>query len=194
MKYVELFLIFVAIVCIYLHSDLVVGAGALLVITLSILSMFYQFFGFALLNGIGLRKLFRKKTYQDTSAMSFVGAAVTGFMVLSIAPLALLFNFMSYSGASEMITIGMAALIVTNAVALIIWLVKKAKNCLLILKRTVPFTLALIVFVIHTPEEWNMFRHRNYPGAYELHQQMMQHPEDMDILCKYYDAIDQPCF
>ena len=74
-------------------------------------------FGFVFLNGIRLRKLFKKESYIGVSTLRIIGSALAGFS-FSSAVLGVLFWVMDYTGTSEMLTIGLVGLVPVLAIAI----------------------------------------------------------------------------
>jgi len=103
---VELIPIVFFILAILLFLFSLPGGAALMILSLSFLSILYCYFGFALLNGISLRKIFKKSSYTEISSMRIVGAIGTG-IGLSTAIIGVLFKFMSWPGSSFMLMIGL---------------------------------------------------------------------------------------
>lgn len=103
---VELIPIAIFILALLLFLFSLPGGAALMILSLSFLSILYCYFGFALLNGIPLRKIFKKSSYTAISSMRIVGAIGTG-IGLSTAIIGVLFKFMSWPGSSFMLIIGL---------------------------------------------------------------------------------------
>jgi hypothetical protein len=103
---VELISIALFILALLLFLFSLPGGAALMILSLGFLSILYFYFGFALLNGIPLRKIFKKSSYSSISSMRIVGAIGTG-IGLSTAIIGVLFKFMSWPGSYFMLIIGL---------------------------------------------------------------------------------------
>ncbi len=75
----------------------------LLILSTYFLSCLYLFFGFALLNGIGFKGIFKKTSYKNLNALSIALAAVSGW-ALSILIIGSLLKFNYYPGEIVLIT------------------------------------------------------------------------------------------
>jgi hypothetical protein len=74
MKKFELIFVVLGLVSILLNLFLIPFANLFMLLSLSILSVFYLYFSFAFFNGIQLRNIFKKVAYTDVSALRIVGA------------------------------------------------------------------------------------------------------------------------
>lgn len=116
MRILEIILIALSFLGVMLSYSLVTGGNLLTVAAFTCLIFFYLIFGFALFNGFSLIDLFRKKAYQSTSAMRFLGAVCFGF-TLFILVNGIFFKIMLWPGSSIIILVGFFALIVSIIVA-----------------------------------------------------------------------------
>ena len=93
------------------------SAKEVFLLLMTLLSFLYLIFGFVFLNGIRLRKLFKKESYIGVSTLRIIGSALAGFS-FSSAVLGVLFWVMDYTGTSEMLTIGLVGLVPVLAIAI----------------------------------------------------------------------------
>lgn len=116
MKKSELVFGLLALVALVLRFFALNGGAQLLIIALTALAVLYFYFGFALLNHIPLRKLFRKESYRSVSTMRIFGAIAAG-TALSMVVVGILFKLLRWPGAHEMLLIGLMGLALVFAVA-----------------------------------------------------------------------------
>ena len=109
-----------------------------MILSLSFLSILYCYFGFAILNGISFRKIFKKSSYIGISSMRIVGAIGAG-IGLSTAIIGVLFKFMSWPGAYLMLMIGLLSMSVFFAYALVKFFIDKSSFYTNLLLRTAFF-------------------------------------------------------
>ena len=79
MKKLEIIVGVIVIFGISLKIFNIPGGSMLMVLALMTLSIFYFVFGFAFLNGIKLRNIFKKESYKDTNAKKIIGAIGFGW-------------------------------------------------------------------------------------------------------------------
>lgn len=128
--------IFILALLLFLFS--LPGGAALMILSLGFLSILYFYFGFAILNSISFRKIFKKSSYSAISSMRIVGAIGTG-IGLSTVIIGLLFKFMSWPGSYFMLLIGLLSMSVFFAYALIKFIINKSSFYTNILLRTAFF-------------------------------------------------------
>lgn len=118
MKKTESILLLISIVSVLLELFHVPGGAFMTTVSLSLLSILYMFFGFALLNGIGLRELFKKDSYKKLTALRIIGAIIGG-LFLATAITGILFALHQWPGALVNLAAGIIGLAITLVVALI---------------------------------------------------------------------------
>ncbi len=123
MKYLELILIASILVLLSLKISGNNSIAIVFIISLTALSCLYFYLSFALLNGIGFRKIFRAQSYSTISRMRIIGSALTGF-ALSIMIIGILFKVQHYPGAKNSLLIGASGL----TISLIFGVVKYLKT------------------------------------------------------------------
>ncbi|HOS16899.1 MAG TPA: hypothetical protein PKX15_07825, partial [Bacteroidales bacterium] len=67
-----------AIVAIVLKWNMLPGGNIMLLLSLSLLSLLYYGFGFALFNRIGFKQLVKKESYTGISMFMIIIAVITG--------------------------------------------------------------------------------------------------------------------
>ena len=98
----------------------------MLMIILTIQSVIYFYLGFALLNGIRLRKLFKKVSFSEIGTPRIIAAVILG-ICLSTLIIGMMFKLLFLPGANEMLSIGLISILV-SLVALVGYALVKKSN------------------------------------------------------------------
>ena len=126
MKLAEKILILLALLFAYMKYKLFPGANEMLMIILTIQSVIYFYLGFALLNGIRLRKLFKKVSFSEIGTPRIIAAVILG-ICLSTLIIGMMFKLLFLPGANEMLSIGLISILV-SLVALVGYALVKKSN------------------------------------------------------------------
>lgn len=182
MRITELVLAALFFIALLMYLFLIPGYAILLILSMASLSCMYFYFGFALFNGIRLRKIFKKESYLGVSTWRIVGAVCTG-IALSLLLMGILFKLLRWPGAAINL---LAAFCLVPIV--IISIVRYFKNhsvfYLRIFKRLAVF-VSLGLFLFFTPQSAIVdFRYRNYPAYKEALKNSMAHPDDEALRAK----------
>ena len=118
MKKIEWVLISLAVAGIILRIFAVDGSLLLMAFSMTLLSLVYLVLGFALLNHIRLRDIFKKNAYQHTNAASILWA-VFGGIASWLAVLGILFSIAKWEGGPMILTVALALLIIMGAASII---------------------------------------------------------------------------
>ena len=158
----------------------------ILLLTL-ILALLYFLFGFALLNNIRLRTIFKKEAYQGVSTLRVLGAAGTG-LILSLICIYSLFKYMRWPFANEGLSISLIVLLPILMVVAIKWFSNRKTYYLnfairLVLIGIIGFTLFSI-----SSETILEMRHRDNPEYIKAEKEYMQDPTNMELYEKTRDA------
>jgi hypothetical protein len=181
MKRTEQIFAILAIIAILLNILLVPGGHILTLLTLFALISIYFYFAFALFNRIRLRKIFRKESYVNVSALKIIGAIGAGF-ALSISLTGILFKFMRWPGASVNLMAGLFLLVIISIICLVRYFTNKSAFCKRILIRTSSIgAIGFILFMIPSASI-TRFKYRNYPAYLEAIEKHQQYPDDVDIM------------
>lgn len=106
MKRFEIAMIVLAILSLILQLFHIPGGTFLMVISATLLSLFYYVLGFALFNGISGRMLFKKESYQNMKPWHILGAIVLGWTYSTLI-LGMMFKVLLLPGASMMLIVGL---------------------------------------------------------------------------------------
>jgi len=94
------------------------GGSILATISLTLLTGFYFYFGFAFFNNIRLKNILNGNSYQGISVLRIIGSIGAGWG-LAILCLGILFNVQHYPGEKIMLSVGLIAVFVVAIIALI---------------------------------------------------------------------------
>ncbi len=148
MKKAEIILGIIAIAGIIMRLMAIPGGVILTLISLTVLSTLYYFLSFALLNGIRLRKIFKKESYAEINAQKIIAAILAGFS-LSILTMGILFKIQSYPGANLMLIIGLVYIAIVALLSVTYYLRKKSALTKRVLYRSLVIGgLSLLIFVM----------------------------------------------
>ena len=140
----------------------IIGGNTIIILGFGILAIFYNFFSFALFNGIKFRDIFKNKSYGALSTMRIIGAVLTGF-TLSVTSLGILFKLMFYPVAKLMLFESLISIIIILILLIVKLIMTKASYYRNILKRILILgSIAMILYFVsnHKLIEIN---YRNYP-------------------------------
>jgi hypothetical protein len=183
MKKTELITGIIAIIGIILNFMFVVGGVALTVVSLSFLSCIYFYFGFALFNNIGFRKMFKKVSYDGKTAIRMIGAVATGF-VLSMLIIGIMFKINMWIGSQAMLTTSVLPLIIITIIAIVKYIITKASYYKAILIRLAIYGSLGIAFLFITNENIVAFKYRNHPAYIEAFKNYLTDPHNAELLDK----------
>jgi len=153
------------------------GGSLLVILFLTLSSMFYFWFGFALFNDIRLREIFKKESYFGIRSNKILGGILTGWL-MSFIILGILFKIMSWTGATILLTFG----IIGSIIILIIGFLKYSKSLFYkgIFKRVILIsTISIVLFIIPT-EVVMRVKHRDNPAYAEALIKAGKEPDNME--------------
>ncbi len=162
MKRTEIILVVCSIVGIALSLSLLPGGNMLSIVAMGLLSCFYFYFGFPLLNGIRGRELFKRSAYKGINALKIVGGIGVG-MLLSIIVIGFLFKLMMWPGGSFMIFISSIPIIIIGVIAGVrIGSSESAFSKRLLIRAVIFGGLGIIYFLLPSNSILKL-KYRNYP-------------------------------
>jgi hypothetical protein len=174
-----------------LMSVLLIGGGNILtVIALTLLLLLHLLFGFAIYNGVKLRHVFKKASWESISTLKILGGIAAGLSVWAMLT-GILYKVMIWPGANAMLQNGLFI----AAITLLIALIKRKKSVAVIyrnaINRIVIYgVVALVCFVIPTATILD-FKYRNYPEYLEAKKNVLQNPKNFELQLKERAAFDQ---
>lgn len=161
MKKTEIVLFVLFIISVILSICMVPLGNHMLIITISTLSIVYFYFGFALFNNIRLRKVLKKESYKDVSALRIVGAVITG-IALSTMTIGVMYALMFWPGSNAMLIVGVTGIPVILIIVFVKLLMTKSNYYKGILIRII-FWGGLTVMLLLFPAKWFELKYRDYP-------------------------------
>jgi glucan phosphoethanolaminetransferase (alkaline phosphatase superfamily) len=179
MKKTELTLILLAVIALIMKLMYLPGSLILIVLSLSSVSLFYFYLGFAFFNGIGFKKILKKESYKVISTQRIIGGIGTGF-ALSISAIGILFKIQSYPGASIQLLVGLFGL----GIVLIFSLIKMRKSTnnyySKILKRVASFGAICVFFIAIPSKTWLNLNYPNNPEYVQAILEAEANPDDQE--------------
>lgn len=148
MKTIERALIVVTLVLL-MAKVIYRNVDGLLFITLSMLTVYYFWFGFYLLNNLTFRHILRRSTYFQVSKVRIVGS-IGASIFLSILVLGILFRLIEYNENASLITFGLISAAGVIIVSLVNYHIRKNQFFLDIVFKFAHWgMLGLIIHVLH---------------------------------------------
>lgn len=136
MKKTEFALILLTLFALTLKLFQLTGASTLTVLSLFALSIYYQFFSFALFNNISFRGIFKKSSYINTKRI--IAAIGVGCILASLI-IGILFKLQYWTGANYLLTTGLISNGIISFFAAFFYFRKKDEYYKMALTRTVIF-------------------------------------------------------
>ncbi|MBS1559471.1 MAG: hypothetical protein JST69_12180 [Bacteroidetes bacterium] len=193
MKLLEKITFALSLIGIMLKLLLVRSGNPVLIIGASLLSCIYFYLGFALINGIGFRAMFKKASYAAIRGIRIVAGIGIG-LFLSIVVIGSLFKLQIWMGSIEMMAIGSTGLLITVLAASVVFLVKRKSLDLfyraIFLRGAIAFIFALIIFAIPSRSLIRIY-HRDNPAYAELMIKALENPQDKEIQDEFDKAIER---
>lgn len=177
MKKIELSILFFILIGLSFRFALIPGGGPLIGLGMGMLSIFYYVLSFALFNGIKLRNIFKKASYQHTNAKKIVGAIGLGIS-LSILIIGILFKLQGLPGATPMLTIGLLTTGLILIVASIFFLRNRTAFYKRVFVRGVVYFFLGALLYLTSPNTLIDIFHRDNPEYASILKQVRAHPED----------------
>ena len=112
MRKTEIVLIVLVLAVLPLNFLWISGSTFFSAIFLNLLSLLYFCFGFALFNGIRLRHIFKRRSYDGIKDARLAGAIITGFS-LAVLLFGILLKSQMWGGGNLMLQIGLFCLVLS---------------------------------------------------------------------------------
>lgn len=180
MKKAELIFVSLAIVAFGLSLFLVPGGNILLVLSAIGLLFLYFYLGFAILNGITFRKIFKKETYKNISSLRIFGSVATG-IIFSITILGVVFKYLIWPGGSIMLLISFVGMLIIFIVALIKNLKKPSKFYQNVLLRCAVYGGVACFFFFTKASTFIAIKYRDYPEYVKAFEKAMEDPSNDEL-------------
>ena len=156
----------------------------MLVFSTSFLVLVYYPFGFASLNDIQIKHIFKKESYAGLKCRRIVGSILLG-MTLALLVAGVMFKLQSFPGSHFMLLSGL----IYAAIAIIIMLVMfyKKKDDFLkknLIRTTIIMSIALILYFTSSLRLKKIFYHDN-PEYIKAYENYYNHPNDYNSYLKF---------
>jgi hypothetical protein len=180
MKKTELILYAIAVIALIFKLFHFPGSDILMIISLFFISVMYFIFGFALLNNLRFRELFKTDSFKRISTNQIIGGIGTG-IALSIGLIGILFKIQGYPGADINLIGGMLTTSILSAIVIFKQLNKSTPYYLAILRRTLPVMVVCATLFIIPTETWLNWRYPNNPEYVQAILQAQNNPDSVEL-------------
>ena len=127
MKMLEKLLALAIVIALIMKFSLIPGSDIIALWAMLTLACLYYPLGFLFLNQIRLRHIFKRDSYQNLTAVQIILAVVTG-MGLSTIVIGSLFKLLTFSGADNMLFVGLIMTGVASIVSVVLSMARKDAN------------------------------------------------------------------
>jgi len=162
---------------IFIHLKLT-GGVALTGITLSIFSIFYFVFSFALFNGIGFLGIFKKSSYKSINALEIIVTYLLGVSIAIILS-GVMFHLLLYPGGKNAILAGLLPMGLITIITTILYFRYKINFYKRIFKRIIIYGGIGLLFYLTSFNTMIDFIYR--PKFAELKKRERANPYDLEI-------------
>lgn len=192
MRLVEKILAIGVLISLILKFNLIQGGEVSLMWSTMVLTIIYYPFGFLFFNHIRLRDIFRKAAYKNVTAFTVILSIITG-IGLSTTCIGSLFKLFHFSGANEMLTVGLITIFIVSLVAVVSFMKQNGMDSKFLLIRTGIIGSIGIVLLILTEIDLVKIQFRNHPAYIKAYAEYLKNPNDEESLRKkeleYYRII-----
>ena len=168
-----------------LKLTLIPGAGILLTLSLSTLACLYYPLGFAILNQIGFKKIFKKDSYKGISALRIIGAIAAG-TALSTICIGILFKIQNWAGADINLMAGLVTTLIVLATALFKYFKEKGEFYIGIFKRIAIIGILGLILICLSNLTIAKIKFRNHPDYIKAYEMYLNNPQDEQLRQKLH--------
>ena len=155
-------------------------SGLLITLSCILLAQLYFVFGFALLNNIRFRKIFKKDSYNNVSVLRIILTIITG-LTLSLLVIYALFKFMRWPYGNFGLFTCLIWLGVIIAVVLIKHLISKDKfYANYLIRLGIIGTCAMLMYLVSS-ERLLELQYKNFPDFVEAEKKVMKDPQNKQL-------------
>ena len=181
MRNFEKIILGLAILSLILKFFLLSGGGILCVLSLSTLSVFYFYLGFAYFNDLKFKEIFKSSSYNNISRKRIIGGLGAG-ITLAILMIGLLFKFMHWRGQSMDFVLGLIL-----AIIIILTIIIKTKGQFdsyykMIVKRLISIGLFSFVFFLIPNSSIIKAQFRHYPRYIKAYNAFQNNSNDTNLI------------
>ena len=175
----------IVVIGLILKFTLIPGGGILLTLSLMTLACLYYPLGFALLNRIGFKQIFKKESYKGLSALRIIGAIGAGIAFSAIC-VGILFKLQHWTGANINLIAGLIPTLIVLVIALIKYLKAKGEFYIGILKRIAIIGTLGLLFICISDLTIAKIQFRNHPDYIKAYEMYLDNPQDEDLRQKLH--------
>lgn len=183
MKKTEIITLSIALIGLIMSLFLITGASILLVLSLSTIAIFYQYFSFALMHEIPLKSAFNKESYPEKSG-KYIALAVLAGIALSFAAVGSMFKLLHWPGANLILVIAVAS----NLTILIVTFLLSKGKFLGVIKNIQKRSALAFLFCgglfYFGSYLFLDFKYRAYPNYIEAVKAFQDNPNDVGLRTK----------
>ena len=181
MKLLEKTLFFVIIISISLHFMLLPGMAIITVLCCLLLSILYFYLSFFLLNNIGFKKIFKKKSYEDLTTLKTASSILLG-VGYSIIPMGFLFKLLIWPGSKVILLLGILfSTLVFFGIIISDLIYKKNLTKSVIVRFTILIAFGLSSYIISDVSIIKI-KYREYPKYVNAYVNYLENPESDSLL------------
>lgn len=163
----------------------VIGSMFLMILSFSMLNLFYLLLSFAFFNNIVLRDVLKKRAYKETNLKRVLGSFVLG-LSLAIIIIGALFKIQLWPGAYIQLKTGLIILSFVSFVAIFLSNRNTSEFFIRIFKRiTIIGGIGIVLFFTPSYKLVDIY-YRNDPAMAKLEKKRLANPDNEEV----YDQID----
>jgi len=163
MKQVEQYAGILAFFALIMQLLFLPGSSMLFVLTSLTLVLIYLIFGFALFNGIGFKRIFRRSTYQQISVYKMVISVSFG-IVISVLVAGIALTIFNRSFGKQLLLIGIVVLGLLSVITIVYRQKNKYEDFKIIFSRAVLIGSLGLAFLVIPEIVLVEILHRNHPA------------------------------
>ena len=146
----------------------------------SSLATIYFYFGFALLNGVRMRNMFKKVSYQEIGVKKILFAVGVG-LALGVLLIGILFKIQHWPAADMQLSLGFYSCIVALIIALVFYAKTKESIFKNVLVRTIFFGCIGAVLVFTAPKTLLTWQYPDHPEYVEACMELDEDPTNLEL-------------
>jgi len=177
MRILEKTLCILALMCLWLMLRFNPAGELLFALSLFLLGIFYLFFSFALLHGIGFRKMFRRASYTDVAGKEIANAIFWG-VILFISCFAILFIGLRWGGGRLFSYISLFFLLPGVVISGTKMRHHNTAYYKRVFTRVLPMLCFCVFFLTGLRKAALHFMYSDHPGFVKAVEDTWQHPRD----------------
>lgn len=167
-------------IAIVMKLSLMPGGSLLAAFSMILLSLIYFPFGFAFLNQIPLRKIFKKEAYKEMTAMRIICTIGLGLSFSAIC-IGILFKLNSWPGSNQDLLIGLVTLVIILLIALFRKINSRQRDYFFMYKRIAILGVLGIIFLLSPNLPIERIRFGNHPGYIKACEDCLNNPQNQEM-------------